>query len=164
MRKILGLAVLSFLSGCVSTPQIAKNETSASVLVSTSTLEQNSIHPDETIFVRVFTPDQSLKNDRPLSVTTLKPNQSSRSFFLNSDTAYKIQLFSMNSGTISSSSCSAIIDVAPSSKGKYHIQFNVNEPDEKCSLIFKAENKELVKEVFAKNKIYSIPVPIPVSL
>ncbi|WP_156904736.1 hypothetical protein [Ferrimonas senticii] len=164
MRKILGLAVLSFLSGCVSTPQIAQNETSASVLVSTSTLEQNSIHPDETIFVRIFTPDQSLQNDRPLSVTTLKPNQSSGNFYLNSDTAYRIQLFSMNSGTFSSSSCSALLDVTPSAKSNYHIQFNVNEPNEKCSLIFKAENKELVKETFVKNKIYSIPVPIPVSL
>jgi len=164
MRKLLGLAFSTFLFGCVSTPQIAKNETSANVLLSTSTLETNSIHPDETIFVRVFTPELSLKNDRPLSVITLKPSQTTGNFYLNSDTAYKIQLFSMNSGTFSSSSCSTLIDVTPSSRGNYHIQFNVNEPNEKCSLIFKAGNKELVNETFVKNKIYSIPVPIPLSL
>jgi hypothetical protein len=164
MRKLIGMSFLAVLSGCVSTPQIAKNETSANIFVNTSTLEANSIHPDETIFVRVFTPEQSLKNDRPLSVTVLKPNKSNGSFHLNSGTQYKIQLFSMNSGAFSSSSCSALIDVTPSSKGNYQIQFNVNEPNEKCSLIFKAKNEELVNETFVKNTIYNIPVPIPVSL
>jgi len=164
MRKLIGVSFLALLSGCISTPQIAKNDTSANVFVSTSTLETNSIHPDETIFVRVFTPEQSLKNDSPLSVTVLKPSQSNGSFYLNSGTPYKIQLFSMNSGAFTSSSCSAVLDVTPSSKGNYQIQFNVNEPDEKCSLIFKAKNEELVNQTFIKNTIYNIPVPIPVSL
>ncbi len=164
MRKLIGLSFLAILSGCISTPQIVKNDTSANIFLSTSSLETNTIHPDETIFVRVFTPDQSLKNDRPLSVTTLKPKMTNGSFYLDSGVQYKIQLFSINSGAFSSSSCSAFIDVTPSSNGNYQIQFNVNEPNEKCSLIFKSKDKELVNQSFAKNKTYNIPIPIPVPL
>jgi len=164
MRKLIGLSLLAFLSGCVSTPQLAKNETSATVFVSTSTLEVNSIHPDETIFVRVFTPEQSLANDRPISVTTLKPKNPNGSFYLNSNTAYKLQFLSMNSGTFSSGSCSALVGVTPNSNGNYQVQFNVNEPNEKCSLTLKLNDSTLVSKSFAKNVIYNIPVPIPVSL
>ncbi len=164
MRELSSLLALVILCGCSAAPQITKKETSASVFVSTSTLEINAIHPDETIFVRVFTPEQSIKNDRPLSVTTLNPKKPDGTFWLDSGTRYKIQLLSMNSGSFSSSSCLAMLDLTPSANSSYQILFSVNEPDEKCLLIFKSGDKELVKNVFAKNKTYRIPIPIPVSL
>ena len=161
MHKLIGLSFLAFLSGCVTPPQIAKNETSARIFVTTSTLETNSIHPDETIFVSVYTPDQSLMHDAPLSVITLKPKKTGGSFYLNSEVDYQIMLHSSNSGAFGSSHCSTLLDVTPSKNGVYKIQFNVNEPNNKCVLIFSDQNSELVNKSFAKNKTYNIPIPIP---
>jgi hypothetical protein len=168
MRKLIGLSFLAFVSGCVSPPQIIKNDTSASIFVTTSTLEKNTIHPDETIFVRVFTPDQSLFYDAPLSVITLKPKKTNGSFYLDSEVAYKIMIHSTNSGTFSSSSCSTVMDITPNQNGVYKIQFNVNvnvnEPNNECSLIFSDGDKELINKSFIKNKSYIIPIPIPLPI
>ncbi|GAA6171324.1 hypothetical protein NBRC116592_09940 [Colwellia sp. KU-HH00111] len=160
--KLIGLFFLAILSGCVSSPQIAKNETSASIFVTSSDLETNSIYPDETIFVRVFTPEQSVFYDAPLSVIILNPKKAGGNFFLNSEVTYKIMLNSSNSGPFSSSSCSTLLAVTPSKNGVYKIQFNVNEPNNKCSLILSDHNSELINKSFVKNKTYYIPIPIPI--
>jgi hypothetical protein len=164
MRKLISVSVLAVVSGCVSAPQIAKNDTSATVFVSASALETKSLYPDETVFVRVFTPDQSLQNDRPLSVVTLKPNHASDSFYLNSGAPYKIELRNINNRTTSSDICIAVLEVTPNPTQDYQIYFNAHAPNERCSLIFQLGDKVLVDDSFEKKKVHNIPIFIPISM
>lgn len=167
MKKAVWPWVVLWLSGCVTAPQIAETETTATVSVTTRALSSNAIYVDETVYVRVFTPDQDRNTERPVSVTVLKPDQMSAAFHLLADTRYDLQIFSINSGALSSSSCQVLLSLTTEAKADYALQFLVNDTvvaDKPCYVRFAREDKVLLERHMEKAVQYSVPIPIPIGL
>ncbi|MBW8183599.1 hypothetical protein [Shewanella nanhaiensis] len=160
MVRILTCILMLFLSGC-ATPRIIGNDSSATVTVNTTTLGEKSIHPDEAIYVSAFTSDQTSGFDRAKNISILKPDKTHDTFFLDGNTSYRLDIAFNSFGFLNQVFCLASLQVTPEPKASYHIQFNVNENLNSCSLIFKDKNQVLVNETFSKKVTYFVPIIIP---
>ncbi|WP_462158568.1 hypothetical protein [Pseudoalteromonas sp. GB56] len=149
------------LCGCVSTPKISKNAQSATVTVSTEALEEKSIHPDEAIYVHAFTSDQTATFDRAKNVSILKPDHTTDTFYLNSNTSYRLEVASNNFGVFNKASCFTTIHLTPIPYGIYRIQLDVDNDKKTCSLLFKEQNIVLIDKTFSQHSTYFIPIIIP---
>jgi hypothetical protein len=158
--RILFCILMLSLYGC-ATPKIIGNDSSATVTVNTTTLGEKSIHPDEAIYVSAFTSDQTSEFDRAKNVSILKPEKTQDTFFLDGNTSYRLNIAFNSFGFLSQISCLATLEVTPEPNASYHIQFNVNEKINSCSLIFKDKDKVLVNKTFTKQATYTIPIIIP---
>ncbi|MBY6019144.1 hypothetical protein [Ferrimonas balearica] len=167
MKKAVLPWIIFGLSGCAAAPQITETETTATISITTGALESNAIYVDETVFVRVFTAGQDRITERPVSVTVLKPDQTSAAFHLLADTRYDLQVFSVNSGPVSSSSCKVLLSLTTEARAEYALQFLVNDTtvaDKPCLVRFSRGDNVLLERHMEKAVQYSVPIPIPIGL
>jgi hypothetical protein len=148
------------LWGC-ATPRILENDLSVTVTVSTTTFEKETVDPDEFIYIHVFTSDQNSEFDRAKNVTMLKPQNTKDIFFLDSGASYRLLIAFNRFGFLNKTTCIATLKVTPAPQASYHIQFDVSDETNSCTLVFKEKDNILVNETFTKQHTYFIPIIIP---
>ncbi|MBV1916267.1 MAG: hypothetical protein KUG72_12835, partial [Pseudomonadales bacterium] len=109
-----------------ATPRLLENDLSATVTVSTTTFEKESVDPDEFIYIHVFTSDQTSEFDRAKNVTILKPQNTEDKFFLDGGASYRLVIAYNQFGFLNKTTCLATLQVMPVQKFSYHIQFDVS--------------------------------------